>query len=236
MLLPPASDLQIKLLEDQALGMELVKNIHSGLPLPEPESDIHRQSLIRGDYLYYHYGCDGTDDCGWGCGYRTMQTLSSWIILQQTNIKNHRVPTLKEVQEALVEMEDKPPNFIDSKTWIGSFEIALCIDKFYDVPCKLVHARQGGELLHKVKELYLHFDTLGSPVMMGGDNDNASKGILGMCTGSENHYLLVLDPHYSGKTLDKEYAQRKGWVAWKKLDLFDQNSFYNFCLPQCKGV
>ncbi|XP_051900448.1 inactive Ufm1-specific protease 1 isoform X3 [Pristis pectinata] len=139
-----------RLPEDLALSMELVKNIHSGLPLPESESDAHRLSLIRGDYLYYHYGCDGTDDCGWGCGYRTMQTLSSWIILQQTNRKNHRVPTLREVQEALVEMEDKPPSFIDSKTWIGSFEIALCIDKFYDVPCKLIHVRQGGELLQKM--------------------------------------------------------------------------------------
>ncbi|XP_069775985.1 ufm1-specific protease 1 isoform X1 [Narcine bancroftii] len=218
------------------LIMELVKNIHSGLPLPESETDIHRLSLIRGDYLYYHYGCDGTDDCGWGCGYRTMQTLSSWILLQQTNRKNHRVPTLREVQEALVEMEDKPSSFINSKTWIGSFEIALCIDKFYNIPCKLIHVRQGGELLQKVEELYSHFDTLGSPVMMGGDSDSASKGILGVCTGSENHYLLILDPHYSGKNLDKEYAQRKGWVAWKKLDLFDQNSFYNFCLPQCKGV
>ena len=32
------------------------------------------------DYEYWHYCCDKVDDRGWGCGYRTLQTISSWII------------------------------------------------------------------------------------------------------------------------------------------------------------
>lgn len=32
------------------------------------------------EYEYWHYLCDGFDDRGWGCGYRTLQTISSWII------------------------------------------------------------------------------------------------------------------------------------------------------------
>jgi hypothetical protein len=31
--------------------------------------------LVRGSLLYYHYNCDGTTDAGWGCGYRTAQTI-----------------------------------------------------------------------------------------------------------------------------------------------------------------
>ena len=32
------------------------------------------------DYEYWHYCCDDLNDRGWGCGYRTLQTISSWII------------------------------------------------------------------------------------------------------------------------------------------------------------
>ena len=39
--------------------------------------------LIKGKYTYYHYECDGFNDSGWGCGYRTLQTIISWI---NTNI------------------------------------------------------------------------------------------------------------------------------------------------------
>ena len=41
--------------------MQLAKNLHEGLPPPEsfyPES----LALIKGDYMYYHSGCDGIDD------------------------------------------------------------------------------------------------------------------------------------------------------------------------------
>ena len=31
-------------------------------------------------YDYWHYVCDNFDDRGWGCGYRTLQTIASWII------------------------------------------------------------------------------------------------------------------------------------------------------------
>ena len=36
-------------------------------------------SAVIGPYEYWHYLCDGFDDRGWGCGYRTLQTIVSWI-------------------------------------------------------------------------------------------------------------------------------------------------------------
>ncbi|KAE8278955.1 hypothetical protein D5F01_LYC22537 [Larimichthys crocea] len=126
------------------------------------------------------------------------------------------------------------PPFSCSREWIGTFEASLVLDYFYDVPCKLVHVRGGGaELEHvAVEELHQHFEKHGSPVMMGGDRDNSSKGILGVCSGDRGSYLLVVDPHYYGCQLEQQELQKRGWVAWKRVSSLDQSSFYNLCMPQ----
>ena len=73
---------------------------------------------------------------GWGCGYRTLQTLCSHIRLaKETAGQETRKdePSLRQVQEALVAMQDKPDKFVGSQDWIGSFEVSLCLDYFHDV-------------------------------------------------------------------------------------------------------
>jgi Ufm1-specific protease 2 len=35
---------------------------------------------VKGDYLYYHYMQDNFDDKGWGCAYRSLQTLISFYV------------------------------------------------------------------------------------------------------------------------------------------------------------
>uniref|UniRef100_H3CEY8 UFM1-specific peptidase 1 n=2 Tax=Tetraodon nigroviridis TaxID=99883 RepID=H3CEY8_TETNG len=208
----------------------LSKNVHIGLI--HPERDSLKCSLVKGDYQYFHYGCDGQDDRGWGCGYRTVQTMASWLC--QNWDPNKRIPSLPEIQQALVSMGDKPHSFLGSKEWIGTVEASLVLDHFFHVPCKLVHARGGGADLERVAvpELGQHFEKHGSPVMMGGDRDNSSKGILGVCSGDAGSYLLVADPHYDGCELDGTELQRRGWVAWKRVSSLNQSSFYNLCMPQ----
>lgn len=39
-------------------------------------------ALVRGKYEYYHYCQNKMDDNGWGCAYRSLQTLASWFKLQ----------------------------------------------------------------------------------------------------------------------------------------------------------
>lgn len=217
----------------------LLKNIHIGLPTPL--ADPLKCSLVRGDYLYYHYGCDGRDDRGWGCGYRTVQTMASWLCHNWTPEDQQRPPpTLQQIQQALVSMGDKPGSFSGSKGWIGTFEASLVLDYFYGVPCKLVHIRGGGAELERVAgdELHQHFVKHGSPVMMGGDRDNSSKGILGVCTEANRSFLLVVDPHYYGCQLERQEMQKRGWAAWRKVSSLDQSSFYNLCMPQTcrKGI
>ena len=83
---------------------------------------------------------------GWGCGYRTLQTMCSWIQQQQSSPTASaastasagttapvRVPSIPIIQQALVTMGDKPSTFLESKDWIGSFEVCIVIDHFYNV-------------------------------------------------------------------------------------------------------
>ena len=58
---------------------KLLENVHKDLPLPIKDEDIESINIVRGDYSYWHYGCDGFDDRGFGCGYRTLETICSWL-------------------------------------------------------------------------------------------------------------------------------------------------------------
>jgi hypothetical protein len=37
---------------------------------------------VKGTYEYYHYGDQNFSDVGWGCAYRSLQTLLSWLHFQ----------------------------------------------------------------------------------------------------------------------------------------------------------
>lgn len=71
-------------------------------------------------------------------------------------------------------------------------QICLIIDKLYDVPCKIIHVNKGDELQSIVDVLVSHFVKFGSPVMMGGDIDCSSKGIMGIHVENEEASLLVV--------------------------------------------
>lgn len=68
--------------------------------------------------------------------------------------------------------------------------------------------------------------------MMGGDIDAASKGIAGIKVENEEVYLLIIDPHYRGKTTDLKQLSSDGFVYWQNVKDFIDSSFYNLCLPQ----
>jgi len=56
--------------------------------------------IIDGNYEYRHYMQEDFNDDGWGCAYRSLQTIVSWFHLQ--GYTNCKVPTHKEIQECLV--------------------------------------------------------------------------------------------------------------------------------------
>lgn len=185
-----------------------------------------RLAVVSGHYLYYHYGCDGLDDRGWGCGYRTLQTLCSWPHGQPAG-----VPGLRALQAALEDMGDKPPGFRGSRDWIGCVEASLCLQHFGGPQGRLCHVPRGAGLEGELERLYSHFAGGGGPVMVGGDADARAKALLGVCLGpgTEAH-VLVLDPHCWGAPKSPAELQAAGWVGWREVPAaFDPHSFYNLC-------
>lgn len=51
---------------------------HEAVTMPPTNNDII-VALVRGRYTYHHYMQDNFNDDGWGCAYRSMQTIFSWF-------------------------------------------------------------------------------------------------------------------------------------------------------------
>ncbi|KAL6542002.1 hypothetical protein OROGR_011488 [Orobanche gracilis] len=211
----------------------LLKDVHHGIP-SSGVSGGHI-SLIQGSYEYYHYLQDGYDDSGWGCAYRSLQTIISWF--RQQHYTSIDVPSHREIQQALVEIGDKDPSFIGSCEWIGAIELSFVLDKLLGVSCKVINVRSGNELPEKCRELALHFETQGTPVMIGGGV--LAYTLLGVDYNgaSGDCAFLILDPHYTGND-DLKKIVNGGWCGWKKAvdnkgkHFFLHNKFYNLLLPQ----
>ena len=63
--------------EDRPSGSDPLTNVHEGLKNGSTGGGgVH---LVQGTYSYHHYMQDKFDDDGWGCAYRSLQTLISWF-------------------------------------------------------------------------------------------------------------------------------------------------------------
>uniref|UniRef100_A0A224XKS4 Putative ufm1-specific protease 2 n=1 Tax=Panstrongylus lignarius TaxID=156445 RepID=A0A224XKS4_9HEMI len=205
-------------------------NVHHGLRYNGVSNG--QRALVKGCYEYYHYLQDSFDDRGWGCAYRSFQTIFSWFRLQGYTTK--KVPSHKEIQACLVKLGDKPASFIGSHNWIGSTELSFCLDEMLGVSSIILNVSSGQELCTLGSQLLYHFRTAGTPVMIGGGN--LAHTILGIDFNEESGAImfLILDPHFVASG-DKNYLtliQTKGGVFWKGLHFWSQNNFYNLCLAQ----
>ncbi|CAG5135322.1 unnamed protein product, partial [Candidula unifasciata] len=206
-------------------------NTHIGLPEPPVKSAT--VSLVDGYYSYHHYMQDHFDDNKWGCAYRSLQTIVSWFKYQ--GYTDRSIPNHKEIQQALFEVGDKDQKFVGSRQWIGSFEVSYVLDHLLGVTSKFINVNAGSELSTVGQELSKHFQTQGTPVMIGGGV--FAHTILGVAyndmTGDIS--FLILDPHYTGGE-DLRTIQDKGWCGWKDVNFWNQTAHYNMCLPQRPSV
>lgn len=132
----------------------------------------------------------------------------------------------------------------------------MVLDTLYDVPCKIQHIQCGKELLNHIETIAEYFDKFGGLIMMGGDQDAASKGIAGVHISDSGTYLLIIvsfffklfskaiylliaiqskqDPHFVGSSPSAQHLMSIGFVSWQNIKSFSQHSFYNLCLPQIR--
>ncbi|KAL5544018.1 hypothetical protein UlMin_007802 [Ulmus minor] len=214
-------------------GSTLLRDVHIGISSSGVSGGT--MSLVQGSYEYHHYLQDGFNDSGWGCAYRSLQTIISWFRLQHyTSID---VPSHREIQQTLVEIGDKDNSFIGSREWIGAIELSFVLDKLLGVSCKVINVRSGAELPEKCRELALHFESQGTPIMIGGGV--LAYTLLGVDynEASGDCAFLILDPHYTGND-DLKKIINGGWCGWKKAvdskgkHFFLHDKFYNLLLPQ----
>ncbi|XP_017001574.2 probable Ufm1-specific protease 1 [Drosophila takahashii] len=202
----------------------LLEDPHIPLAPPTEGGDT---LLIRGGFTYFHYGCDGHQDAGWGCGYRTLQSALSWI--HRRLGKDEHVPSIREIQRILVTLGDKKAQFEGSRDWIGTLEEFYVIDVLHQLNCKILHARELGspEILEQIRS---YFDKFQGFIAMGGLSDASSKGIIGYHRSAEDRiYLLVVDPHFVGVPSSPQQLIQRGYISWRAVDEFPAST-YNLCL------
>ena len=207
----------------------LLKNVHRyGLDNP-PEGTEGQISAVMGEYEYWHYLCDSFDDRGWGCGYRTLQTIASWTINHFEDKTLPKVESIHKYQAILGSMGQEIQE--ESRDWIGTVEACMVIDLLYNIPCKVLHCKSAAEIHAHIPDILTHFSNFGAPLMMGGENDQYSKGIFGIARKGrkfEDVYLLIVDPHYASESPDPVQARK--FVYWKALSELEQG-FYNLLMP-----
>ena len=206
-----------------------LKSPHLTLTTPISSSHIIR-ACIKGDYLYYHYNQDNINDAGWGCAYRSLQTLFSWFTLNTSIGKGKKIPSINDIQLTLVKLGDKDKSLIGSNGWIGAVEVNLVLNELLGIESQIIFCPSGKDISSKGRELIYHFQNNGTPVMIGGGV--FAYTILGVDYDivKGDCMFLILDPHYSGED-DVKTIISKGFCNWKSIDLFKKESFYNMCLP-----
>ncbi|KAK1295125.1 putative Ufm1-specific protease [Acorus calamus] len=206
---------------------EIRKFLHSRLGLP-----LDRPLLLIANSL--NFGNKGSNSTEHGSPLLKMSTLISQVV--ECILISHATD-FREIQQALVDIGDKEAPFVGSREWIGAIELSFVLDKLLGVTCKILNVRSGADLPEKCRELALHFDTQGTPIMIGGGV--LAYTLLGVDYNetSGDCAFLILDPHYTG-TDDLKKIVNGGWCGWKKAidskgkNFFLADKFYNLLLPQ----
>uniref|UniRef100_A0A0N5ARH2 Ufm1-specific protease n=1 Tax=Syphacia muris TaxID=451379 RepID=A0A0N5ARH2_9BILA len=203
----------------------LLRNPHQKIRNYKPVGDLF---LVKGSYDYYHYLQGNIDDCGWGCAYRSFQTIWSWFNCQ--GYTDLPVPTHRQIQQSLVKYGDRDEKIVGSRQWLGSLELSYCLETMLGFESKILATNSGAELADNARKLATHFQQYGTPIMIGGGM--LAHTILGVDFNSSTGEcaFLVLDPHYTGEDAIHTVIS-KGWCGWKILNFWKKECFYNLLLP-----
>ena len=182
--------------------------------------------LVKGTLRFYHYGVDNFRDHGWGCGYRSIQSILSWL-------------KPSELPPSIPELQGMLPGIDGAQAWVGVPDAVVLLDVLHNATTRVLPLASGADLEKHLPTVAAHFDNGGGPLMIGGGGDVYSKTVIGVRVGGSgaSSSLLILDPHYSGPTAGGpkasiEELHAAGWAAWKPLSCLSARSFYNIALPR----
>ena len=127
------------------------KLVNPHLFLKTETKDKFSQYYVKGLYEYYHYGDHNFNDQGWGCAYRSLETLLSWFRLQQ-KLKLLTVPTVKEIQN-IIDLIDctSDQKLSNSNTWIGATEVSWVVKKLTGFDCRILHIKDGKDIVEQAE-------------------------------------------------------------------------------------
>jgi hypothetical protein len=188
------------------------------------------------NFYYYHYNVDKCNDWGWGCAYRSIQTILSWFV-ENFNVTSH-VLDIAEIQTLLPRIDFAHDKLqVGSKSWIGCLEASGILGELSGgrINCRVLHARTTQEIeSFFFTEVRDHFIRSGCPVMVGAGN--YAFTITGVISAEKS--VFVLDPHYCENDggSDVQRAISKGFVGLKSISkFFDfkkvRGDFMNILLP-----
>jgi len=116
-------------------------------------------------------------------------------------------PTHIEIQRLCVEGLGADRGFVGSSDWIGSQEVAHVLSARYGCPSQILSFNSGKEVREAVTRLALHFETEGTPVMIGGGSGYALT-LLG----------VEYDPHFSSNKAHKSSMWHSVFLTHITLD------------------
>jgi hypothetical protein len=190
----------------------------------------------HGGFDYYHYKVDEYDDSGWGCAYRSIQTIFSWFCNNYNVAK--KVPSILDLQVVLKTIDYAHADLVvGSREWIGCVEAGSLLSHMShgSISYKILVASSDESLEELLMTTVLnHFVEFGSPVMLGAGS--YAYTIAGL--SREARSVLVVDPHYENSKggADTTSPVRKGFVGWKHVKSFLafkslKATFVNICIP-----
>jgi len=191
-------------------------------------ADHPADAIICSDgFNFYHYNIDGYNDVGWGCAYRSIQTMASWFSEEYVVSIEQMQMVLKRIDFAHADLE------VGAKKWIGCIEASEIMGDVSHgrITCRILHAHDLNDLENFIRdEVWNHLFGVGSPVMVGAGN--YAFTIIGVSKGENK--VLIADPHYirSGSCWEKG-----GGCRWQNIrSFFDfsrtKGAFVNICLPK----
>ncbi|XP_072373662.1 ufm1-specific protease 2-like [Scyliorhinus torazame] len=202
-------------------------NVHEHLPLPDPEQ--FKIYLLSGSYEFHHCMQDNENDEGWGALYHCLQIIISWFKYQGYTAKP--VPTLKELQEMLSNMNKDFAKVVMAEEWLKAEHLQAVL-RHFKIINSLTEIRSKAE---EPRELVPHFRHHGTPIVIWNKvifSKPKAYILLGMAEDAKlnTRKVLTLSAMYTGPDEIPKIIEEA--VGWKGKEFWDEMELFSLILPQ----